>query len=140
MISIQRTALAAGLLALSGGIAAAAPATVSTDLNLRAGPGTQYGVVALLPVGSTVDTGGCGNGWCQVNFGGYSGYVSARYLDVGGAVYAEPAPVYVDQPYYGSPYYGSNGIYGRGYYGGRYRGGWHHRPHVGHHRGSYRRR
>ena len=121
MFSYSRATLAAGLLALSGGIAAAGPARVSTDLNLRAGPGTQYGVVALLPAGSTVDTRGCGNGWCRVSFGGYSGYVAQSYLDGGRAVYAAPPPIYVDRPYY-RPYYRPYGFYGRPYYGG----GWRH--------------
>jgi uncharacterized protein YraI len=79
----------------------------------------------LLPAGSTVDTRGCGEGWCRVIFGGYSGYVSAEYLDRGGAVYAAPPPppVYVERPYYRA-YYRPYGFYGRPYYGG-----WrHHRP------------
>ena len=44
--------LAAGAaLIFSGSIAAAAPATVSTDLNMRSGPGTEYGVVVTIPAG-----------------------------------------------------------------------------------------
>ena len=91
-----KTALFGVLLAaLSGGVAAAAPAMVVTDLNVRSGPGTAYQVVDTLPSGSSVDAVNCGGGWCQVGSGGY---VSASYLNFGGASYVAPAPVYVAPP------------------------------------------
>ena len=49
MTLIGRLMTGAGVLALSTGFAAAAPAIVQNDLNLRAGPGTDYEVVAAMP-------------------------------------------------------------------------------------------
>ena len=59
--------LAAGLLALSVGAAAAAPATVEQDLHLRAGRSTQSPVIGVLRGGSTVDARNCGGGWCAID-------------------------------------------------------------------------
>ena len=59
--------LAAGLLALSVGAAAAAPATVEQDLHLRAGRSTQSPVIGVLQGGSTVDARNCGGGWCAID-------------------------------------------------------------------------
>src|SRR5262245_6112604 len=47
-----KLAVAAGmLLALSADLAAAGPARVRTNTNLRQGPGTTYGVTATIPAG-----------------------------------------------------------------------------------------
>lgn len=81
----------AGLLALSTGFAAAAPAVVQQDLNLRAGPGVDYAVIAAMPSGATVDVMGCEAGWCRVAFGGTTGFASRGYLGPGGGVGAAPA-------------------------------------------------
>jgi len=81
MKTLLRTAvLAAGVLATSA--AQAATALVTTDLNLRSGPGTRYAVVGTLPDGARVGIRGCtaGYGWCRVNYGGVSGWASSRYL------------------------------------------------------------
>src|SRR4051794_35215416 len=73
--------LAAALaLVLSAGAAAAASAVVESPLNLRAGPGTQYPVVGSIPGGAPVDVAGCTGSWCQVQFGGESGFASSSYL------------------------------------------------------------
>ena len=127
---------AAGVaLLLSVGAAAAAPATVSTDLNMRSGPGTQYGVVATIPAGATVDVGGCTGSWCQVNFDGTSGYASASYLSGGAAatpsvgVAVAPGYVYDDDYYdYGYTYGPSFGFYAGPRYRHGWRGHWQQRP------------
>ena len=63
---------------------------------MRAGPGTQYGVVATIPGGATVDVGELHGSWCQVNFDGASGFASASYLAIGGeAGCARSRPGYV---------------------------------------------
>ncbi|HEY0440495.1 MAG TPA: SH3 domain-containing protein, partial [Xanthobacteraceae bacterium] len=124
--------LGAGIAALSAGLAAAAPAVSEADLNVRAGPGTEYEVVGVIPAGSRVDVAGCTGSWCQVNFRGGRGYASASYLQVGGnvgsaGVAVETAPAYGggyayeeydSGPSYGSydPGYGYDEGYG--YYGG----------------------
>jgi uncharacterized protein YraI len=81
----------AGVLALSTGVAAAAPAVVDNDLNLRAGPGTEYPVVAAMPAGATVDVMGCEASWCRVAFNGTVGWASRAYIGAGGGVAAAPA-------------------------------------------------
>lgn len=60
----------------------AKPALVTTDLNLRRGPGTGYRVITAMPNGAIVDVHGCvrGYNWCRVDWRGYDGWASARYL------------------------------------------------------------
>jgi uncharacterized protein YraI len=62
---------------------AATPALVVTDLNVRAGPGTQYPAVTVFPRNSRVTVIGCTTGitWCDVSGRGVRGWVSARYLN-----------------------------------------------------------
>jgi uncharacterized protein YraI len=52
------------------------------DLNLRVGPGTHYGVIDVIPRGDPVDVFGClaEFEWCDVEWYGLRGWVSARYL------------------------------------------------------------
>jgi uncharacterized protein YraI len=128
MTIIKTGFLAASLLAGSAALASAAPAVVSNDLNLRAGPGTGYGVVAVMPAGSTVDTIGCTGNWCRVSYGGVVGYASASYLDGRGAYAAAPRAVYVAPPV----------LRPRVYYGHGPR--WQHRNNWRHHRYHHRSR
>ncbi len=83
MTPMKQTLAAAGMLWLSGGLASAAPAVVMEDLNLRAGPGYQHGIVEVIPGGATVDAGRCGGGWCQVNYAGRIGFARSGYLSFG---------------------------------------------------------
>jgi uncharacterized protein YraI len=93
-------ALGAGMfVALSGGLASATPALAISNTNLRQGPGTNFGVLATIPGGTTVDVRRCTGEWCTVTFGGRIGYAIARNLDLGGGselapLPAPPAPVY----------------------------------------------
>ncbi|RCS25533.1 ligand-binding protein SH3 [Phyllobacterium salinisoli] len=83
MKSLLRTAvLAAGVLATT--FAQAATALVTTDLNLRTGPGTRYAAIGAIPNGARVHVNGCtaGYGWCRVNYGGTAGWASSRYLAI----------------------------------------------------------
>ena len=74
--------LAAGFLLAQAGVAAAQDAVVSaSNLNLRAGPGGQHRVVAMMPEGSRVKATNCGPEWCQVQFGQAKGYAAVAYLD-----------------------------------------------------------
>lgn len=77
----------AAFLLLSAGAAAAYPATVTGNLNMRSGPGTGYRVLDVLPPGTVVDVRGCTGSWCDIG----TGWVSASYLARGG--YAPPAVV-----------------------------------------------
>lgn len=102
-------------------VAFAAPATVTANVNVRSGPGANYGRYAVLPAGVVVDAGPCRGSWCQINSRGYRGWVSARFIRFGG---------YARGPAYPSGYYPSGssaaiiiggGGWGPGYGWGR---GW----------------
>jgi uncharacterized protein YraI len=118
MLRPNRAMLVAGLLALSSGFAAAAPATIVTNLKLRTGPGLTYEVVTTMPAGALIDAAACANGWCQVLFAGMTGYADARYIGFGAAVAPAPVvvapPVVVPAPVYVRPY--PYRAWGPGYY------------------------
>lgn len=61
-----------------------APAFVTANLNLRAGPDTGYPSVTVIPAGSQVNLLGCLDGiqWCEGTYRGARGWMSARYLQV----------------------------------------------------------
>lgn len=110
MSMLKQIALGATFLALSAGLAAAAPAVAEADLNVRAGPGTGYAVVGVVADGETVDVLNCGGSWCQVAFDGGTGYANGSYLVMEGVAesYVTPPSVYVEpEPSY---------TYGYGYY------------------------
>jgi hypothetical protein len=70
--------------------------TVTTDLNLRAGPSTESDVLTVMPAGSSVQTtGGSENGFYGVTFDGVSGYAYGDYLSTGG-VETQDAPAQLD--------------------------------------------
>jgi uncharacterized protein YraI len=133
-MKFKSLSLAAGLMALSMGAAAAAPATVMQDLHLRAGRSTNSPIIGVLPRGSTVDVSSCGSGWCAIDSAEGPGYASSRYLDVAGG-YGGPVyngPVYAaEPPVYAGP---GIGVWGPGLSFGLGFGGWHHGwHHVWHH-------
>lgn len=86
--------------------AAAFPATSTTSLNVRSGPGTNYRVVDVLQPGETVEVTSQSGGWYQLANGGWA---SGNYLDAGGETaviidrdydYGPVAFYYDDYPYY----------------------------------------
>jgi D-alanyl-D-alanine carboxypeptidase len=62
------------------------PATTTADLSLRAGPGTGYEVISVMPKGSQVSalTEEPQNGFVRVRYGGREGWAAAAYLATGG--------------------------------------------------------
>ena len=58
------------------------PACTTTWINLRQGPGTQYGRTAVIPRNEYVRVNSCNQtlGWCSANWRQYSGWISSRYL------------------------------------------------------------
>ncbi len=82
MKKIIRGVAVAISLAMATTSAYAASAMVTTDLNLRAGPGTGYARIAAMPGGSIVDVRGCTRGysWCRVYWRGYEGWAASSYL------------------------------------------------------------
>ncbi|HEY9212844.1 MAG TPA: SH3 domain-containing protein [Ancylobacter sp.] len=69
-------ALAGGLVCAGTIMAAAWPATTTSNVNVRSGPGVRYSVVNALPAGVPVDVLSCSGAWCQTQYG----YVSSRLL------------------------------------------------------------
>ncbi len=127
---VAAAALAAAVLA--PGIAAAATGYVTTNLNVRAGPSTQYPAVSVFPAGAAVDVIGCtsGPGWCDVQAGGVRGWVSASYLDLSYQSRRVAAPAYIGRvgvptvtfsigSYWDNHYRGRSWYDDRGRYGGR---------------------
>lgn len=82
------SATAGALLALTGAAYAQSAVVVTTDLNVRAGPGPQHQVLGVLGAGQSVNLDGCmeGSKWCIVAFEGGQGWVYSDYLtgDFGG--------------------------------------------------------
>lgn len=65
----------------------------TASLNMRSGAGTEYGVITVIPAGSTVSVTGSGqNGFLPVLYGGSSGWASADYLRVNDGSTPSPAP------------------------------------------------
>ena len=64
--------------------AQAAPGVATSNVNVRSGPGTGYGVVDTLRRGQNVDVQRCQGSWCYVVKPGPDGWVSASYLSAGG--------------------------------------------------------
>jgi hypothetical protein len=62
----------------------AAPGVVTSNVNLRSGPGTNYGVIDTVRRGEQVDVQQCQGSWCYVVKPGPDGWVSANYLSAGG--------------------------------------------------------
>jgi len=105
MNKLKCSMLCAAIVSLSAGSAAAAPALVLDYLNLRVGPGYDYGIIEVIPAGWVIEAGGCLDGWCAVNVNGIPGYVDANYLGLG----RPPAIAYGATPYYRpyGTYYGA---------------------------------
>lgn len=76
--------LAAALLGmtLAGSAMAATPAISTADVNLRAGPGTDYPVVRVVPLRAPIVSHGClaDYSWCDIGHAGARGWVAARYV------------------------------------------------------------
>lgn len=78
--SKKLAATVAFALIASTSAALAAPAYVTTQLNVREGPGTRYARIDVLYRGDVVDVQYCDSGWCFVAKRGPNGWVSAKYL------------------------------------------------------------
>jgi len=117
-------ALGAAMILTSGVAEAQTVGVLTAGVNLRAGPGTEYPIVADMPVGASVAISGCVSGytWCEVGWGSLHGWVAANYVQVpyqGQTVVIAPnfAPIvglavigfsraYWDQYYAGRPWFG----------------------------------
>lgn len=66
------------------GYAAAQNAIASADVNMRAGPGTRFQIVATIPEDRPLTLHGCEQefNWCDVSWGNNRGWVFADYIEV----------------------------------------------------------
>lgn len=71
--------LAAAVLLAATVSATAAPGVATGNVNLRAGPGTNYARLATIPAGAQVDVLRCAR-WCEVVHAGRRGWASAAYI------------------------------------------------------------
>lgn len=82
------SAAAGALLAMTGAAFAQSAVIVTTDLNVRAGPGPQHQVVGVIGAGQSANLNGCleASKWCVIAFNGGEGWVYSDYLtsDFGG--------------------------------------------------------
>lgn len=62
----------------------AAPGTITGNVNVRSGPGTNFAVVDVARTGQQVDVQRCQGSWCYVVKPGPDGWVSSTYLTAGG--------------------------------------------------------
>jgi uncharacterized protein YraI len=123
MTSVRRLCGLAGLatllLGFSVAAASAGPARVFSNTNLRQGPGTTFGVVAVVPGGTVVEVTGCSGEWCTANWQGRVGYMIATHLDLQAGPVAPRVVTVYPEPYYG-PYYGPYFYGPRIFIGSRY--------------------
>ena len=100
-MALSKTLMAGGLAALAlvatAGAALAAPAYVTSNVNVRSGPGTGYSVIDTVRRGEQVDVQQCRGSWCYVEKRGPDGWVSANYLERSGR------PGWNDDDYYDRP-------------------------------------
>lgn len=64
---------------VQSGITAIVNSDAST-LNLRAGAGTSYDIIAEIPKGTAIIVTSYGDTWCAVSWGSLNGYVMTKYL------------------------------------------------------------
>lgn len=85
-------------------------AYTTANLNMRAGPGTNYPVIATVPRGRGVTVFGCTPDyrWCDAAFVNVKGWVSGRYLSYGGNGVHQQRPIPNTGVYPGAPRYQRN--------------------------------
>lgn len=80
---MTRTKTLAALAAIAGSLMFTVPASAeeaTTALNVRSGPGVNYGVVDVIRPGQYVQVTRTTGGWCYLEKNGPDGWASCRYL------------------------------------------------------------
>jgi uncharacterized protein YraI len=90
---LKAAALGTGIALLASWAAAAAPGVATGTVNLRAGPGTNYARIAVIPAGAPVEVLRCPR-WCEVIHAGRRGWASASYIARGPGTRAHPVRAY----------------------------------------------
>lgn len=80
-MKLPLSAVIAGLVLTSTAFAQTT-ATAWTELNLRAGPGPTYEIIAVIPTAQSVNVDGCleASNWCRVSYNEMSGWAAGDYL------------------------------------------------------------
>lgn len=98
MKTIRLSIIAIAAVLASAAVAFAAPATTTSNVNMRSGPNASAPVIDVLRTGTYVDAQCSNNGWCQVFANGQSGWVSSSYIALsvgpGGPQVQPPRPTY----------------------------------------------
>lgn len=55
--------------------------TINSDANIRRGPGTDFGVLGVVPAGFTVNVYNYQDGWASVQWGDISGYIATKLIN-----------------------------------------------------------
>jgi uncharacterized protein YraI len=95
---------AAAFVAAAATAANAAPAVTAATVNMRTGPSVSYPIITAIPRGAVVEVYAClrSRPWCDVDWEGWRGWVSARYLRYTGGSYRY-VPLYEIFPIIGIP-------------------------------------
>jgi uncharacterized protein YraI len=90
------SAAAVALFAIAGSAFAQQAVVAASDLDVRAGPGSEHQVVGIIAAESEATVLGCDrvSGWCEVESGQVAGWVNSDYLDdLGPDIYINEGPV-----------------------------------------------
>ena len=68
------------MLTMAAGAVSQGGVTTRTAVNVRTGAGTSNSIIATVPAGTTLISGGQVNGWYKVVYNGTVGYVSGDYV------------------------------------------------------------
>ncbi|MBQ9045112.1 MAG: SH3 domain-containing protein [Oscillospiraceae bacterium] len=68
------------MLAVTAGAVSSGSITTKTAVNIRTGAGTSNSIIATVPAGTVLISGGQTNGWYKVVYNGTVGYVSGDYV------------------------------------------------------------
>ncbi|WP_304363763.1 SH3 domain-containing protein [Jiella marina] len=133
-LSLFAAAILAGTMAVPSLAAASERAIATTDVNLRAGPSTDYPVVDVVGSGDAVRVFGCleTRSWCDVRYHGQRGWMSANYIayavrrgrDRAFDPYSAPVITFSVDGYWGDHYRGRDFYRQRDRYDRRHRDDW----------------
>lgn len=137
-LKLLAAAVIAGTMAVPSLAAASERAIATTDVNLRAGPSTDYPVVDVVSSGDAVRVFGCleTRSWCDVRFHGQRGWMSANYIayavrrgrDRSFDPYSAPVISFSIDGYWGDHYRGRDFYRHRDRYDRGHHRGWKDRP------------
>lgn len=86
--------------------ASAEPASTTSEVNLRSGPGESYDVLTVVPTSGTISVDGAAvDGFFPATYNGTSGWISASYVVAGAAAPVSAYDPPTNQPAPGTTYY-----------------------------------